>query len=185
MENKKRLNQILSEIQIALVAKKDQRNEFGKYNYRNCEGILAAVKPYLEKHNLAIVLGDEIMSLDNGKVYIKATATIMSDDDEISVSAYAREADTLKGMSDGQITGATSSYARKYALCGLLAIDDNDDLDKVASKPDNDYAKKIIGQINALKLASDITAFMNANPDVKQNKEIYQYALNRYKELSK
>lgn len=117
----------LSAIQQKLKAPKSNRNDFGKYNYRSCEDILEAVKPLLGECTL--VISDTIEAI-GGRVYVKATATI-SDLKGVSVSttAYAREAEEKKGMDVAQITGAASSYARKYALNGLFAIDDTKDAD--------------------------------------------------------
>lgn len=145
----------LIEIQNELKAPKDQRNSFGGYNYRSCEGILEAVKPLLKKHKLALILNDEVISIDGGfevfestndqknnkitdkkitasnRVYIKATATLLDEDGKeiAKASALAREEETKKGMDYSQLTGSTSSYARKYALNGLFAIDDTKDSD--------------------------------------------------------
>lgn len=118
------------QIQQELKCPKNQRNNFGGYNYRNCEDILEAVKPLLKKHQLCITLNDEIIHVGE-RYYIKATATIYDNTGKIIISnsAFAREEETRKGMGQDQITGASSSYARKYALNGLLAIDDNKDSD--------------------------------------------------------
>lgn len=114
-------------LQGNLVALKGERNTFGNYNYRTAEGILAAVKPLLVQAKCFITLSDEMVEFANGtRVYIKATATITNGSGEsISATALAREALVQKGMNDAQITGSASSYARKYALNGLLAIDDS------------------------------------------------------------
>lgn len=116
----------LSEVQKALNAPKGQYNSFGKYNYRNCEDILQAVKPLLG--DSIILLSDDIQVVGD-RVYVKATATFKSSDETIIVTGFAREALSKKGMDESQITGAASSYARKYALNGLLLIDDNKDAD--------------------------------------------------------
>lgn len=123
----------LANVQQALKAPKDQRNNFGNYNYRSCEGILEAVKPLLAKNELALTLTDEMVEV-GGRIYVKATAAVFNagkDMGEATVSAegYAREEESKKGMDSSQITGAASSYARKYALNGLFCIDDNKDSD--------------------------------------------------------
>ena len=118
----------LMRIQAKLKAPKGQRNTFGNYNYRSCEDILEAVKPLLAEEGCTLTLSDEI-ELIGDRYYIKATATLKSDKEEIQVSAYAREEQAKKGMDSAQVTGATSSYARKYALNGLFCIDDNKDPD--------------------------------------------------------
>ena len=118
----------LVNIQKGLKAPKSQRNNFGKYNYRSCEDILEAVKPLLAENKCILLVSDEVVQVAD-RIYIKATATIKGKDLDLSVSAFAREPQIQKGMSDSQITGSASSYARKYALNGLFAIDDNKDAD--------------------------------------------------------
>jgi len=119
----------LINIQANLKAPKSQRNDFGRYNYRSCEDILEAVKPLLKDENCILLLSDEIINIGN-RNYVKATATFIGPDDKtVSVSASACEAEIKKGMDPAQITGAASSYARKYALNGLFAIDDTKDAD--------------------------------------------------------
>jgi len=109
----------LTELQVELKAPKSQFNKFGKYSYRNCEDILEAVKPLLKKHDLTLTVSDEVVSIGD-RFYIKATATINFGEIKHTVAAYARECDTKKGMDDAQLTGATSSYARKYCLNGFF-----------------------------------------------------------------
>lgn len=118
----------LSDIQSSLKAPKNQRNNFGNYSYRSCEDILEAVKPHLKTHGLSLTINDEVVEIGN-RVYVKATCTITDGVSEIKNSSYARESETKKGMDDSQITGSTSSYARKYSLNGLFLIDDTKDSD--------------------------------------------------------
>ena len=119
----------LKKLQINLKVPKSQRNNFGKYNYRSCEDILEEVKKVLDKeNNCTLFLQDEIIML-GGRFYVKATAIYTNGKENISVSAYAREEEEKKGMDGSQITGSASSYARKYALNGLLLIDDTKDAD--------------------------------------------------------
>lgn len=120
-------------IQQQLKAPKSQRNNYGGYNYRSAEDILEAVKPLLE--GITLTLDDEVVLIGD-RFYIKATATLSDGEDEIKATAFAREEKEQKGMSAGQLTGATSSYARKYCLNGLFCIDDAKDLDSDA------YAKQ-------------------------------------------
>ena len=122
----KKLVQIQSEIKVP----KGQYNKFGNYNYRSCEDILEAVKPYLMTHGVALNIHDSI-ELIGERYYVKATAVLVDIDDgqKIEVTAYAREEENKKGMDSAQITGSTSSYARKYALNGLFCIDDVKDAD--------------------------------------------------------
>lgn len=120
----------LLNIQTELKAPKGQRNNFGKYNYRSCEDILEAVKPLLKKEKCTLIINDEIERIEN-RYYIKATVNLIDVEagEKISVNAYAREEESKKGMDGSQVTGASSSYARKYALNGLFAIDDTKDSD--------------------------------------------------------
>lgn len=122
------LGAALVEIQKELKAPKNLENKFGGYKYRNAEGILEAVKPLLHIHGCYVTLSDTIEEI-GGRVYVKATASISKGTESLSVTAYAREAETKKGMDDAQITGAASSYARKYALNGLFLLDDTKDAD--------------------------------------------------------
>lgn len=118
----------ISDIQLRLKAPKSQYNSFGKYNYRNCEDILEAVKPLLSEHKLFINISDTVECIGN-RYYIKATVTLSDGENSISSQAYAREEESKKGMDGSQVTGASSSYARKYALNGMFAIDDTKDSD--------------------------------------------------------
>ena len=116
-------------IQAELKAPKGQTNKFGGYKYRSCEDILEAVKPLLRKYNAALTLTDDIC-LIGGDVFVKATATFYAESSApAAVSTFARHPKEKKGMDDSQITGAASSYARKYALNGLFCIDDTRDAD--------------------------------------------------------
>lgn len=119
---------LLLKIQQSLKVPKNQLNKFGGYNYRSAEDILEAAKKVLKEHNAVIILTDEIVS-EGGKNYVKATATITDGKETYSATAYAREEETKKGMDASQITGSCSSYARKYAMNGLFAIDDTKDSD--------------------------------------------------------
>ena len=144
MENKN----ILKEIQSELKAPKGQRNNFGNYNYRSAEDILEAVKPLLKKHNCALVINDDIVEV-GGRVYVKATAMLaIANTPFASASAFAREAESNKGMDEAQVTGAASSYARKYALNGLLAIDDTKDADFTNRHGKNSPATKKVATTN-------------------------------------
>lgn len=120
----------LSAIQTELKAPKNLYNSFGKYKYRNAEGIMEAVKPLLKQYGCYLIVKDDIVFIGD-RYYIKATATIGDVDESgiISTSALAREEDTKKGMDGSQITGTASSYARKYALNGLFILDDTKDAD--------------------------------------------------------
>lgn len=118
-------------IQSELKAPKSQFNKFGGYKYRKAEDILEAVKPLLNKQKCTLTITDDIVMVGN-RIYVKATATIKNEKGECeTTTGWAREEETKKGMDGSQITGASSSYARKYALNGLFAIDDNADSDTI------------------------------------------------------
>ena len=124
------------EIQGSLNAPKGQYNKFGNYRYRSCEDILAAVKPLLKKAGCVLTISDEVVMVGN-RIYIKATAKLVNGGGEmVTTTAFAREEETKKGMDGSQITGAASSYARKYALNGLFAIDDTKDADTLNNNPE-------------------------------------------------
>lgn len=143
----KTLVEKISWIQSNLKAPKNQRNNFGGYNYRSCEDILEAVKPLLAEKGLVLTVGDEMVMLGD-RFYVKSTASITDGEHEITNTAYARESLEKKGMDSSQITGATSSYARKYALNGLLCIDDTKDADAT-----NDHGKGPDGKTPGQKAA--------------------------------
>ena len=127
-------------IQSELKAPKSQYNSFGKYAYRNCEDILEALKPLLKEHKSTIYIADEIVTVLE-RFYVKATVTFIDAEtgEKIINTAYAREEESKKGMDGSQVTGASSSYARKYALNGMFAIDDTKDSDftNTTTKGDN------------------------------------------------
>lgn len=118
----------LSAVQQQLKAPKGQRNSFGNYNYRSAEDILEAVKPLLFEHGLVMTISDSIVHLGN-RYYVEATVTVQNATDSLQATGMAREAENKKGMDEAQITGAASSYARKYALNGMFDIDDTKDAD--------------------------------------------------------
>ena len=124
----KNIMKVLTEIQTKLKAPKGNYNSFGKYHYRSAENILEAAKPLLAEHQATLLLTDEII-LVGSRFYVKATAVFHLDNESVSVTAMAREDESKKGMDGSQVTGAASSYARKYALNGLFLIDDNKDAD--------------------------------------------------------
>lgn len=136
------LQEKLVAIQGSLKAPKNQRNNFGNYNYRSCEDILEALKPHLTKHNVTLTLSDMIYS--NSILYVESCATLTCGDETISVMAQAGIDVNKKGMDIAQTFGASSSYARKYALNGLFLIDDTKDADatnthnKVVANTSND-----------------------------------------------
>lgn len=159
MSDKLTTHQKLIKIQQELNAPKNQYNAFGKYNYRSCEDILEAVKPLLKELECFIILFDEIVAtgeidttmtekddetyLKSGeRAYVKATALFTDGEREISTTAFAKEAISKKGMDASQITGSASSYARKYALNGLLLIDDAKDADTKDNRKQSQKSSK-------------------------------------------
>ena len=127
----------LAAVQKVLKAPKNQYNSFGKYSYRSCEDILEAVKPLCIENGLILTISDDIVAVGE-RYYIKATAAVtdVQDGEKVECSGIAREAEERKGMDSSQVTGSTSSYARKYALNGLFSIDDTKDADAT-----NDHGK--------------------------------------------
>ena len=177
-------------IQSELKAPKGQYNSFGKYNYRSCEDILEGVKPLLTKHGLVLTIQDSI-DLIGDRFYVKATATITDGKEQLSTSAYARESLDKKGMDASQVTGATSSYARKYALNGLLAIDDTKDADTMdnSKKPvqqtqESVYnwnslkARAVQGGISEEELVHYVTETFKVSKPSELKQEHYQQAFN-------
>lgn len=160
MEN---LVKALIKVQQELKAPKGQVNQFGGYKFRSCEDILKAAKPLTTKNGLLLTVSDEVVTILE-RFYVKATARVTDGKDEIVVTAYAREVEAKKGSDPAQITGASSSYARKYALDGLFLIDDtkdadatndgtNDESTQAAAKPKNDMLTPIRTTIKAYAAA--------------------------------
>lgn len=154
----------LRKVQQELKSPKNQYNSFGNYNYRSCEDILEAVKPLLG--DLILTISDEIINVGN-RNYIRATAQIRDEETSKETTGIAREAEDRKGMDDSQITGATSSYARKYALNGLFLIDDNKDSD--TTNKGEDKAKSAI----------DILKVTLRKAGAKNEKEALELVLNK------
>jgi hypothetical protein len=150
----------LMKIQQNLKAPKGQYNEFAKFKYRSCEDILEAVKPLLDT-SLYLLISDEIVLIGE-RYYVKATVKLSNGKDEINVSAFARESLDKKGMDDAQITGATSSYARKYALNGMFAIDDTKDADTQKNEPQKVQAKNIVSGAEMKAIGKLLETILNA-----------------------
>lgn len=188
-------------IQSGLKCPKNQRNNFGGYNYRNCEDIMEAVKPLLKETGCTLTVTDEVLLIGT-RFYVKATATLRNSAGESeTTTAFAREEETKKGMDASQITGASSSYARKYALNGLFCIDDVKDSDTtntgesktsamVAPKPAAAAApatkpaagslaaqkmEEAIAKVQAMTSTDDIHAFYAAAPAVWRQKDTKFY----------
>lgn len=155
-------------IQSELKAPKSQFNKFGGYKYRKAEDILEAVKPLLAKQKCTLTITDDVVLIGN-RIYVKATATIKNEKGECeTTTGWAREEETKKGMDGSQITGASSSYARKYALNGLFAIDDNADSDTTnTGQQDNTHhlAAQQTAQTQQQSLATVQSAQPQYHPD--------------------
>ena len=152
----KNIYSLLNEVQAELRVPKGQWNDFGGFHYRSAEDILEAVKPLLYKRDMTLIMTDDAVMMGE-RHYIKATVTIYHGDQHISVSAYAREAESRPKMDVAQLTGSASSYARKYALNGLLLIDDIKDADT------NEYNKQ--GNGRAKPVADDRLPWDMGNDD--------------------
>lgn len=188
----------LCKIQTELKAPKGQRNNFGKYNYRSCEDILEALKPLLDKYEATINLSDNIVQVgERYYVSVVAKLTDIKTGESVMSTAFAREDESKKGMDASQLTGATSSYARKYALNGLLAIDDTKDSDYLnnGSNHQNNANNGQNKSTVTLDMAKDIevsfgeykgqTLWQVAEKDLDTIKEWYQKASGDRKEALK
>lgn len=169
---------ILNKIQTELKAPKGQYNGFNKFHYRSCEDILEAVKPFLKKYEATLVINDEVVLVGN-RYYIKATATLTSADGTNTATAFAREEETRKSFDAPQITGSASSYARKYALNGLFAIDDTKDADALG----NNQVEKAV---NAARNIATEESIYNELAKAKNKEELGNMSrliLNKHPEL--
>lgn len=156
----KRMKELL-EIQQKLKAPKGQYNHFGKYRYRSAEDILEAVKPLLREVNCTLTISDDIMQVGE-RIYVKATTTLRNEAGEVeTTTAFAREEETKKGMDGSQITGAASSYARKYALNGLFCIDDTKDADADENGGEDMNLQAAIQEISGAQSVNELTFIYN------------------------
>lgn len=171
----------LSEIQRKLRANKNQYNSFGKYSYRSCEDILEEIKKLLEEDEY-IILKDEIVLIGD-RYYIKATATFHKGLQSFHAEAFAREPESKKGMDESQITGSSSSYARKYALSGLFAIDDNKDADvtNMHDKEDNDEEEIIKEFLSKIESIDELKKFYEKNKNKYKGKLFFNSLVNEKK----
>lgn len=173
---------VLTEIQNQLHAPKNQFNGFGKYKYRSCEDILEALKPVLLANKAEMYISDDVVAVGD-RIYIKATIHVKTKDGEYQSSGFAREALSKKGMDESQITGSASSYARKYALNAMFAIDDTKDADTmnnaapqaVQAKPD----PKIINHMNTCNTLEELVGVWNSIP--KEQHSLYNEAKDNIK----
>lgn len=184
-------------IQSELKAPKTQTNRFGNYKYRKAEDILEAVKPLLKKESCTLIVSDDIVMVGN-RIYVKAVATLKNSQGETETSVgWAREEESKKGMDGSQVTGASSSYARKYALNGLFAIDDNQDSDTtnvgnfVASHNQEqtqtvqptDRLTEALGYIANCKLKDNIVWVMQQYKELLSNPQFMQALSAKRKEI--
>ena len=172
---KQELNELVF-IQSTLKAPKNQRNNFGGYNYRSCEDIMEAVKPLLKETNCTLVVSDDIVQVGD-RFYVKATAILKTPSgEEYKNSAFAREPLSKKGSDESQITGAASSYARKYALNGLFCIDDTKDADALnvnkeyTQQPQTIGEAQYKGEIVACTDMNALIAIWNTYPQLQDDK---------------
>jgi len=188
------INQVLHQIQANLCVPKNRFNKFGNYSYRNAEDIVDAVKALLPEGAI-LYLTDDVVVFNN-RFYVKATAALKVGDTIISAQGWAREPDTQKGMAEPQITGAASSYARKYALNGLFAIDDGVDADsqnngqplpKPASVDSVDVEQEYntyVKKLNNFKSKSEFIQSWNSSEDTEIRARIYKHRKDLYVELN-
>jgi hypothetical protein len=188
----------LMRIQTEIKAPKNLYNSFGKYKYRNAEGICEAVKPYLIKYACSLVLSDDIIIVGE-RIYVKATATLtdIESGETTSVSAMARESEEKKGMDESQITGTASSYARKYALNGLFLLDDTKDADTDeyheqthGKQTEADKAEAFdkqcedIGKMKISKIKLDLIKRKCADDGVSEEKVLKLYKISRFEDMT-
>lgn len=182
------LTKKLATIQSRLKAPKNQYNSFGKYKYRSCEDILEALKPLANEQGCTITIEDSPIMVGEWH-YIQATATLSDGYNSKSVKAYARESETKSGMDSSQITGTASSYARKYALNGLFAIDDTKDADtmdnrpKVETDPTTKELAKVKVQLKQAKTADEIKNVLSLYLYSELKEQVKELCKARGKEL--
>ena len=164
------IHEDLARIQKELRAPKSQYNKFRKYNYRNCEDILMGLKECL--NGCTVTLEDDVIMVGD-RIYIKATATLHNGTESISTTSMARESESKKGMDDSMVTGTASSYARKYALNGLFAIDDNKDADMIESVEE---------KLESIDTVKGLTEFFKTLAPEQQGKVTKKFA-SRKKEI--
>lgn len=177
-------------IQSKLKAPKGKTNSFGGYKYRSCEDILEAAKPILRELACTITLNDDIIQVGD-RYYLKATVTLRNSEGETEqTTAWAREEETKKGTDASQITGAASSYARKYALCGLFAIDDGKDADSLNNSPayterndDSDYLAMAKQEIDAATEVRTLTGIFNNYTNLQHDGRFISMLTNKRKKL--
>lgn len=178
----------LLDVQGRLKAPKGQYNSFGKYKYRSSEDILEAVKPLLVEQGLLLTLNDDIVMVGD-RIYVKAIATIRYGEDSIQSVAFAREEMDKKGMDASQVTGAASSYARKYALNGLFCIDDTKDSDATNNggkniEPENPLMDVALSDAINARTEQDLKAVWENYPSLQKNNAFRTFINKRKSELN-
>lgn len=168
----------MSQIQADLKAPKSNFNKFGKYNYRSCEDIVEAAKPVLSAYGYHLTMSDDVVAVGD-RVYIKATCRVMDGEKVVETAiAFAREALDKKGMDDSQITGTASSYARKYALNGLFAIDDTKDADtdehkkqtsRPEEKPKPQLDENVVARFDSCSTLDELKQVWESLPQAQRN----------------
>ncbi len=156
---------MLLKIQSELKAPKNRKNTFGKYDYRSCEDILEAVKPLLVKYNATLTITDDILNVGE-RYYVRAIAEFTCGEEHHTVIGFARESFERKGMDDAQLTGATSSYARKYALNGLFLIDDSQDSDMTSKD-----IGSVLEEISQSETQDELKSIWLSNQNLASNKD--------------
>lgn len=160
----------LLSIQKELKAPKSQYNQGLKFRYRSCEDILEAVKPLLAREGVTLTISDDIVEI-GGRIYVKATASVVHEGETVSVTAFAREEETKGKMDSSQVTGASSSYARKYALNGLFCIDDTKDSDATNTGDSNDEYSIAVKEISKAQTLQELTDVYNSHANLHSNEE--------------
>lgn len=187
--NKEFIKKVI-DVQKALKAPKNQRNNFGGYNYRSAEDILEAVKPHLYSAGLLLTITDTLV-YESGRFYVKATATLTDGESSIFTEAMAREEEIKKGQDASQITGSASSYARKYALNGLFSIDDTKDADatnthgKEEEQPKSKTKEDVFKEVAACTDLAKLKSIYEEHRNEKYNKELYDKVVARKAQIEK
>ena len=182
---KRKAADVLRQTQCEIRAPKGQRNQFGGYNYRSAEDICEAIKPLASKHKFTLTTPVEVVAIGD-RIYFQATARFAVDGDQIEVTAFAREPLSRKGMDESQISGATHSYAVKYALCALLLLDDNRDADSqppVDRRDDDAVMTELQPEIDGAKSREELREIYSRvwvlNEDDTVSAEVLQWTKDR------
>ena len=181
---KKEFLENIQKIQFKMNVPKSKYNEFGKFKYRTCEDIMTEFKKVTKELGISylLTLSDELIVVGN-RFYVKATATITDGEDVLSNTAEARESESKKGMDDSQVTGTASTYARKYALNGLLLLDDSDDPDDPETKIKGNGADNYKADIAKINKVEDLTKYWNEHPTFQNTKDFVDTLAKRKAEL--